>query len=213
MRRDWLVPLTGVAFIASLIAGFAVTGSPPQAKDGGKDVIQFYVDNADSVAVGSALVTLGGLFFIFFANYLREVFRFASGPTTTIANTVLVGASIFAVGAAIDSSISLSLSQAGDDITPSAAQALQAFFDNDFLPLALGVEVFLVSVAISVLRTGALPRWLGWVAAVLVVLGVTPAGFIAFIGAGVWVLVVSVMLALRARNATQPPASSPPAAA
>ena len=70
--------------------------------------------------------------------------------------------------------------------------------------------MFLISVGLSILRTGALPRWLGWVALALVVIGFTPIGFAAFLGAGIWIVVVSVMLAVRARRA---PASTPAASA
>jgi hypothetical protein len=61
--------------------------------------------------------------------------------------------------------------------------------------------VFLFSTGISIVRHAALPKWLGWIAILLGVLGVTPAGFLAFMGGGIWILVVSVMLALRTRAA------------
>ena len=81
-------------------------------------------------------------------------------------------------------------------------QALQALWDNDFVPLALGSLVFLISAGLSIVRHGVLPKWLGWVALVLAVIGFTPIGFVAFVGAGLWIAVVSVILAVRARPAT-----------
>jgi hypothetical protein len=51
-----------------------------------------------------------------------------------------------------------------------------------FVPSALGTLVFLIP-WLSVLRHGALPKWLGWVALVLAVIAFTPIGFVAFIGA------------------------------
>ena len=62
--------------------------------------------------------------------------------------------------------------------------------------------MFLIASGISIVRHGALPRWLGWVAIVLGVASATPAFFIAFLLAAIWILIVSVMLALRARPAT-----------
>jgi hypothetical protein len=148
------------------------------------------------------------LLFIFFANHLRRVFN-AAGEAPLSA-TVLVGASVLAVGAAIDATILLAIAETADDIEPTSVQTLQALWDNDWLPVALGLLVFLISSGLSILRTGALPRWLGWVALALAVLGFTPIGFAAFLGTAIWIVVVSVMLALRARKG---PASTPAASA
>jgi hypothetical protein len=42
---------------------------------------------------------------------------------------------------------------------------------------------------------------LGWVAILIGVAALTPAGFFAFIGMGLWVGLASIMLAMRARTA------------
>ena len=58
----------------------------------------------------------------------------------------------------------------------------------------------MLAVGISIVRHGALPKWLGWVAILFGVAGMTPAGFFAFIGAGLWIGVASILLPLRARS-------------
>ena len=88
-------------------------------------------------------------------------------------------------------------------------QALQALWDNDWPPIVLGAAVLLLASGLSIALYGALPRWLGWIAILLGVVGLTPIGFVAFLGGGLWILIVSVLLTLRARALTQPP---PPAA-
>jgi len=208
MKKDWLVPLTGVAFIVLLIAGFIVGGEPPDADEPVQEIVDFYVDDKDSIEAGVFLLALSTLFFIFFANYLRTLFR-----ETSLSATILVGAAIFVVGGAIDGTILIALAEAADDIEPASVQALQALWDNDFLPLAVGISVFLVSVGLSILRTTVLPKWLGWVTLVLALVSVTPVGFIAFPGTGLLILVLSVWLALRARRAATPPSAGavPPA--
>ena len=80
-------------------------------------------------------------------------------------------------------------------------QALQALWDNDFIPMALGVLTFLVATGISIIQYGALPKWLGWVMLLLAVVGMTPVGFVAAIGTALLVLVLSILLSLRARSA------------
>ena len=206
MKKDWLVPLTGLVFILLLILGFIVGGEPPDADEPVQEIVDFYVDDKDSIEAGVFILALGVVFFIFFANYLRTLFR-----ETSVSATILVGAAIFAVGGAIDGTILIALAEAADDIEPESVQTLQALWDNDFLPLAVGITVFLVSLGLSILRTpGVLPRWLGWVILVLALVSVTPAGFIAFPGTGLLIIVLSVWLAVRARGAASPPAAMPP---
>ena len=88
-------------------------------------------------------------------------------------------------------------------------QALQALWDNDFLPILFGIVLLLIGAGLSVVRFGGLPKWLGWVAIVLAVAGATPIGFVAFLGGALWVLIVSILLSVRARGASAPPAAPP----
>ncbi len=126
---------------------------------------------------------------------------------------IIVGASFIAVGIAIDSTIQFAIAEAADDIEPTSVQTLEALWDNDFIPIAMGVITLLLSSGLAIVRTGVLPKWLGWVAIALVVLGLTPAGFVAFLGGGVWIAIVSIMLTMRARAGTPPAAAPPPAPA
>jgi hypothetical protein len=142
------------------------------------------------------------VFLIFFGGYLRKVLSAAEGEGGVLSAVSLVGVAIVAVGGAIDLTISIALAETVDDIEPTSVETLQALWDNDFVPIAMGIVVFLFATGISVVRHGALPRWLGWVAIVLGVIGLTPIGFAAFLGTAIWIVVVSVMLAVRARTAT-----------
>jgi hypothetical protein len=203
--KGWLAPLTGVGFIAVGIIGFFVGGEPKSADEPAREVVDFYVDNKDSVQLGAILAAVAGLLLIFFAAQLRSVLHAAGGPGESLSLVSFVGLAIVATGFAIDATISFSLAEAADDIDPTAAQALQALWDNDFIPMILGVMAFLWATGISVIRTGVLPKWLGWVMIVLGIIGATPVGFVSAIGAALLVLVLSIMLSLRARKAVPPP--------
>jgi hypothetical protein len=213
VNREWLVPLTGVAFVVVAIIGFIVGGEPPGADDPVQEIVEHYVDNQDSVMIGAGLVGIAAALLIFFAGYLRSVLRAAEGEGGVLSAVVLVGAAVLAVGAAIDATISFALAEAAEDVDPTAVQALQALWDNDFMPLAVGSTVFLLASGISIVRHAALPQWLGWAAILFGVVSLTPAGFIGFLGGALWILAVSVILALRARPAPTPaPPPSTPAA-
>lgn len=199
--REWLVPLTGVAFIVVGIVSFIVGGEPKSADEPVGEIVNFYVDNKDSVEAGAFIGVAATVLLVFFGAYLRRFLRAGAGEGEMLSLISFVGIAIVAVGFAIDTTILIALSEAADDINPIAVQSLQALWDNDFVPLVLGVLLFLWGTGLSVIRSGVLPKWLGWVMLVLGVLGLTPIGFVSAIGAAILVLVLSILLSVRARSA------------
>ena len=205
-NRDWLAPLTGVAFIVVAIVSFLVAGDPPEVKkDNIQDIVNHYVDNKDAVMIGAGIETASAALLVFFFGYVRKVLRAAEGENGMLSLVAFGGAVIAATGIAIDAMIAFALADAIKDLNPAAVQALEAIWDNDFFPIALGTTVILWAAGLSILRHGALPKWLGWVAVVLGVLSVTPIGFVSFLGLAIWILIVSVMLTLRERAQAPPP--------
>jgi hypothetical protein len=215
MKTDhWWAPLTGIAFLVVLIAGFIVGGEPPDAGNSAQEIANWYRDNDSSAQFAAIMVGLAGVLLIFFAGTLRQALRRAEGEGHVLSLVAFAGAVILAVGAAFDATILFALADASDKIEPAQMQTLQALWDNDFIPIAMGTQVFLLASGLSIVRHGALAAWMGWVAIALGVVGLTPIGFAAFLGGAVWIAVASVMLALRARSAgaTAQPTAPPPVA-
>jgi hypothetical protein len=208
--KDWLVPLTGVGFIVVGIVSFIVGGEPKSADDPVREIVAFYVDNKDSVQAGAFIGVAATVLLVFFGAYLRRILREGAEEGEILSLVSFIGVAIVAVGFAIDTTILIALSEAADDINPIAVQSLQALWDNDFVPLVLGVLLFLWGTGLSVIRSGVLPKWLGWVMIVLGVVGVTPIGFVSVIGAAILVLVLSILLSVRARSAAAATGLSPP---
>ena len=200
MRRDWWVALSGVAFIAIIFVGIAVVGEPPGADEPVKEIVDFYLDKKDSVMIGALVSGIAAIMLVLFASYLRTYLAAADGGDSTFPNVAFGGALIMATGASIDGMLSFAMAEAADDIDPTALQAMQAIWDNDFLPFVLGAALLLLGSGISIVRSGALPKWLGWVGILIAVVCMTPIGFVGFLGGGLWVLATSVMLALRLRS-------------
>ena len=206
--RGWLVPLTGVAFVALLIAGFAIGGEPPDVGDDpAREFVDFYVDDKDKVMFGAALQTVAIAFFVFFFAHVSRLVRVAEGDGGLLSRVTFGGALIFAAGGAFDATLSFTLAETAEDISPQSVKAFGALFENDFMPLALGILLILLSMGLAAIRLGVLPKWLGWIALVLAVIAVTPIGFAAFLGTALWILVVSVLLAVRGRRTATRPAA------
>lgn len=201
--NSWLIPLTGLGFLVVAIISFAVAGGEPPdpTEDSAREIVDFYVDKKDGQFAGAILQGIAASLFVFFAGYLRRVLRDAEGEGGILSAVCFAGAIIFATGIALDGTITITLAETADDIDPSAVQALSALWHNDFLPFAVGIQVFILSLGLSVLLHRALPKWVGVIAVLLGVLAVTPAGFVAFIGSCVLVGVISVLMAMRARQA------------
>jgi uncharacterized protein DUF4386 len=199
--KEWLVPLTGLGFVVLGIVSFILAGEPPSADDPVREIVDYYVDDKDSVQAAAFVGVAATVLLIFFGAYLRKILRAGAEEGEMLSLVAFMGVAIVAVGVAIDTTIGIALSEAADDIDPAAVQALQALWDNDFVPLALGVTVFLSATGLSVIRSGVLPKWLGWVMVVLGVAGVTPIGFVSAIGAALLVLALSILLSVRARTA------------
>jgi hypothetical protein len=208
--REWLVPLvTGLGFAILLIISFIVAGEPKDADHAPSEIAQWYQDNKDSAEIGAFISVVAGGLLVFFGGYLRKIFEPGAGLVLGI--LPLIGVAIVALAAAIDGMLIFAAAEAADDIPAPEIQVIQAIWDNDFLPFFLGVIVFNWSVGLAVLRSGALPKWLGWWGIVFGVLSLAgPIGFIGAIGAALWIIIASIVLSMRARTGAAPaqPAAS-----
>ncbi len=212
MSANRLAALTGLAFIVLAVLGAIIMGEPPDpADDTPVEIIAFYKSNDTEIWISAFMSALAATAFVFFAGYLGKVLRAASGPGHMLSSVVLAGATIVALAAALDATINIALVEAVDDIQPAAVQSLSALWSNDWIPFVVGSTVFMLAAGLSIVRHGGLPKWMGWVAIVLGVVSATPAGFVGFLGAGLWIAIASVMLFLRADEPDAPGAVPPPA--
>jgi uncharacterized protein DUF4386 len=192
---DWFPPLTGILFVALVVVGFALVGETPDAtEDSAQEVLDFYADDDDKIGVGSILVGLGSVFLLFFAGWLRRLLRRAEGADGILSAVSYGGAVVLAVGLVTSAAFTFGIADVADNIEdPIVFQTLNALSWGYWLPLAAGTITFMVATGISVVRHGALPTWLGWVAIVAGILMFSPAFIVAGPVVGLWILFVSVM--------------------
>jgi hypothetical protein len=161
-RKVWWAPLAGVLFIVLVFASFAITGEPEDANSPTREIVDYYADNTDAIKIGSIMGVAAAVLLVFFGAQLRQVLHAAGGDGEVLSLVAFVGTAIVAIAAAIDGTIMFALAEAAEDIDPVAVQALQALWDNDFLPFILGVLCFLWATGLAIVRTGVFPKWLGW---------------------------------------------------
>ncbi len=193
-RRSWMAPLTGIVFVVLLIVGFAIGSEPPDpTEDSVQEVVDFYVDNEGQVFGGAVLQTIAAAFLIFFGGCLAR--RLTAAGARASAAVTFAGTIAIAIGIAIDGSISVALAEGGEEVDPGTIETLSLLWHNDFLPLALGMFVFLIGFGTAIVRYGVLPKWMGWVAIVAGLTAISPAFFVGSIVAALLVIASSVMLA------------------
>ena len=205
-RLSWL---TGVVFVALLVASFSVSGNSPGSDESGAKVISFYRDHQNAQRASAILGALAVVFFLFFAGALREHLR-GSDRASGLATTGFGGAVLIAVGGASFSGFSFALADVPDKLSPAAAQALNLLSNDFFFPFVTGVAVFAIASGLAITRYALLPRWLGWVALLIGVVAVTPIGFFSFFALMAWVLVVSILVFVRLGRSLPATGAAPP---
>jgi hypothetical protein len=200
-----VAPLTGLVAVALTVAAFLLFGDTPDYDASGAEVRIFYDDHRAQLAVSLYLLVLASVFFVFFAAHLARVIRAVPSGGDWLHRVVFAGGVLIAVGFLVGAALSLALVDLSDKSSASdeALQALNAVNEDFFIPFVGGMGLMLLATGLATVRAaaGPLPRWLSWVALALGVLVFIPwVGFFAFLLAGVWVAVVSVLLARRPKS-------------
>ena len=205
-----LAPLSGIAFLVLVIAGGLYGGQPPSEKGikSAEELAAAYVAQADKLLVAVFLMGVGLVFLVYFGSVLKTALDSGSAETGCLSRVAFAGVIVFVAGAATDFTLIVAMVEAAKDkVDPLAIQALSIYFHNDFIPFAVGILLLTSASAISILKYGGAPKWLGWLAALIAVVGlIPPIGFFAFPATGVWILLASVALFLQAGKAAGPPA-------
>lgn len=198
-----VAPLTGLVAVVITVVSFLLFGDTPGVGASGREVGSYYDDHRAQLAVSLYLLVIASVLFVFFAACLartvRDVLPAGGG---WLHRVVLAGGVLLAAGFLVGSSLTLALLDLAhkSSATGPALQALNAVNEDFFIPFVAGMGLMLLATGLATVRAAGspLPRWLSWAAVALGVLVFIPwVGFFAFMLAGVWVAVASVLLARR----------------
>ena len=151
---------------------------------------------------GRRVELVGMLFFLPFLGYLWSVLRRAEGAEGWLSTTAL-GAGLAGFIVKIASAAPLLAADKEAEGT-RLHDALVNVNDVSFIVTMLPLGVFAAAVATVTLKTGALPRWLGWLAAITAPALIANGLFFgstngpAFLLFLLWLIATSVVLTLRA---------------
>jgi hypothetical protein len=205
MKSNRLAPLSGIVFVALVVAGFIpVGGETPDVNDSPSKVVSFWTDHHDKEVIAALLVGLGAIFLGIFVATLRGRIRDDDGKSDIWSNIIMIGGTASVVGFLVAVVFHISLADGGDHhFSADAMVALNALDNDSFFAFAIPLGLMMLGVAGATLKQGGvLPRWLGWVALVLAIVTFTPVGFIGFGLTGIWIIIASILLSRRAAPAT-----------
>jgi len=200
MLKNRLMPLSGIVFVALVLASIFIENTPG-SNASASTVLTYYQTHQNTTSASALLTGLAVIFALLFFSYLREYMR-QDGATRWLASTAFGGVLLFAAGGAISAGSYVALGDQPHVLSAAAAQTLnliQNDVSNSFTQV--GLAVFYLATGAAILRGRLLPAWLGWVSLVLGVLAASLIlAFIAFLATGLWVIVVAIMLWTRAAH-------------
>jgi hypothetical protein len=200
-----LAPLSGLAFLALVIGGGLYGGEPPPEKGlkSPEELAAAFVSQGDKLMVAVFLMGVGLVFLLYFGSVLKTALDSGPAETSCLSRVAFAGIIVFVAGAATDFTLIVAMVEAAKaKVDPVSIQALSIYFQNDFIPFAVGILALTSASALSILKHGGAPKWLGWLAALIAITSlIPPIGFFAFPATGAWILLASVALFLQGRKA------------
>jgi hypothetical protein len=213
--RDWqrVGAVSGIVFFVLVLTSF-FTPDTPDEDDPTAEIVSSIADDRSGHLAGVYIGGVASLLFLVFVGALWSRLRAAEidrGPSILV---VLGGVGTTTIILLANSVLFALVDAADAGREPDAIRALFELDQTLFLGVGWTSAAFYLGVALSSLATGSLPRWLGWVAAVLALLFVVgflgifseddeggALGALFFIGLLVnflWILATSIVM-LRSR--------------
>jgi Domain of unknown function (DUF4386) len=205
----WTGPVFAVVF---LLSDLLFQGDAPGEKASSAEVVRYFNGHRGrslaEVFLAPALVALLILFVSELRRRASERSEHGVGPAVMMSGAVLLGG-----GALFGAVVQLGAVSASDHHQEQVAQTLSVLNNDDWIPFIGGLAVFLIGAGITVLSSGMLPKWLGWVALVVGIISLAgPGGFAGYFVMPVWIIVAAVILAVRSRSTGTQDASTEHAA-
>jgi hypothetical protein len=194
--------LAGVVAVALWTAGYFLMESV-RPGDGAtaQDILAFYQEHGETVNWAAYLTMLGSLPFLMFVATLCNRLREAEGSGGPLAPIAFAAGIVTAIGqlAVYGSDLDAALDSVKYPLLASTAEAYYYFGDHWFVGAMLMAALMLAATGLIVLRTGTLPRWLGWASLILAVpLLLPPVGSaVVFFGFPAWIVVTALFLTRR----------------
>lgn len=167
---------TGLIAVILFVVGFIIVApQPPDVNAPADEVATYFSEEKDGIRAALLIVTTALFFYLWFLGSLTTTLRVSFGsprlPTVAFAGG-LIGAGLFLIALTAVAAAAFR----PDQTTPEVTQALNDIGLLVAAPAAAGFAALFGATALVILRSGTLPEWLGWLAAITAVTQLLPLG-------------------------------------
>jgi Domain of unknown function (DUF4386) len=168
VRWERIGAISGILFVLTIVATF-FTASTPDVDDPASEIRETLVDDRTGLIAGVYLGGLGAFFFLAFLAALVALLRRAEGEAGPSVLALLGGVATTVMILATTGIVLALVGAADEETSDEAIQALLELDSALFIPTGFFFAAFHVGAGLSILRTGVLPRWLGWASLVIAI--------------------------------------------
>ena len=194
-----LAPLAGITFVVLLLVLFFVLSkNTPDSHDSTQKIFSFYTGHRAREEAAGIVFAFAGLFLALFAATLARRVRLAERLPGGLSWVVLAMGILAAMGLLLTSATHYATAESANHHLPLMTRTLSNL-DNDAFPAFFlpGIAFYLFA-GIAIVRSHALPRWLGIFGIVIAVLSINPVGFFAwFFGGMIFTVAASILMMRR----------------
>lgn len=199
--------LAGIVGVVLLAVSALIQGSLPKPDDPVGDIAKFLVDKGDQIRWAGFIGALGSIVLLGWLGAVWRLMRRTEGGEPMFAVTAAAGA-VFAVAVINVSAVLLSvMAIIGPAVLGNDTRTLYLFTNNLISLGAMGLGLFTGAFATVIIRSGVLPRVLGWLGALIALVFLATGGgiastravffylgFVGFVAFTLWTIVVSVLM-------------------
>jgi hypothetical protein len=199
--------LAGIVGVVLLAASALIQGSLPKPDDPVGKIAKFLVDKSDEIRWAGFVGALGSIVLLGWLGAVWRLMRRAEGGAPMFAVIAAAGA-VFAVAVINVSAVLLSvMAIVGPATLGNDTRTLYLFTNNLIMLGAMGLALFTGAFATVIIRSGVLPRVLGWLGALIALVFLATGGgvastrdvffylsFAGFVAFTLWTIVVSALM-------------------
>lgn len=193
------IGIGGLLFFVLIAVSILLTFNSPATDASLAKVTKYYSSNTHHHLEGiSGIVTMVAVFEgVFWLWYFRQWMVARNAAARNLATVAFGGGLVLATAGGMAAGVFFTLSDAYHHMSPIGFQVLNTL-SSDVTSGAstAGVAILMFAVGLAAIRYRVIPLWLGWVGIVFAVVGI-PTG-LALFGFGLWLIIVSVVILIRA---------------
>jgi hypothetical protein len=188
----------GLVFVVLFFTAFVLTG---ESGDTGSEVLEHYTGQEGKQIVALFLLAASAIAYLVFVAALRAVLAAAEREPRPLSTLGLTGGIVTTALLLVTAAVLAALTDAVG--TAEDPQTYYILNSTTYPLITFGIaasSLLALATGILTLRSGVLPRWVGWVSLVAAPIILVSILFIPLFGFLAWVAIVSVVLLMRGRS-------------